>query len=190
MKLLEILIPSVPERAGKLAALLTNLQNQIKNHPISIATYVTQSIKNGGLHTGFKRQNLIENANSEYVVFIDDDDVVSDDYISEILKALETKPDVVTFDGYITTNGVGRMEWTIKVGNSYTTENNVYHRPPNHLSPIKTEIALAVGYPTHISEYEDYDYCMRLADSNLIHTSVHIPKKLYHYDYQTTNKLY
>ena len=190
MKLLEILIPSVPEREEQLTSLSANLLIQIKNHPILIATYVTQSIKNGGLHTGLKRQRLIESANSEYVVFIDDDDIVSDDYIAEIVKALETKPDVVTFNGCITTNGVDRKDWEIKVGNDYVERDSVYYRPPNHLCPIKTEIAKAIGYPTNLSEYEDYDYCVRLQKSNLIQTSIHIEKHLYHYDYKTTNKLY
>jgi GT2 family glycosyltransferase len=190
MKLLEILIPSVPEREEQLASLAAGLMIQIKNHPISISTYVTQSIKNGGLHTGLKRQNLIESANSEYVVFIDDDDIISNDYISEIFNALKHKPDVVTFNGWMTTNGGERKEWEIKLGNKYSTVNDIYYRPPNHLSPIKTEIALAIGYPSHLSETEDFDYCMRLQQSNLIQTSVHIDKKLYHYDFKTTNKLY
>jgi GT2 family glycosyltransferase len=192
MRLLEILIPSVPERAEKLKALKANLMNQIlaSELDISISTYVTESFVRGGLKIGNKRQHLVQNANAEYVVFIDDDDFVSDDYVSEIVKALESKPDVVTFNGNITTDGREHRRWEIKVGNDYIEANNIYYRPPNHMCPIKTEIAKFVGYNSDLSIEEDYDYCVRLKNSNLIKNSIHINKDLYHYDYKTTNKIY
>jgi hypothetical protein len=98
MRLLEILIPSVPERSDQLQLLTERLMLQINEQNIAISTFVTEPFIKGGLTTGLKRQNLIEGANSEYVVFVDDDDFVSDDYISEIVKALEYKPDIVTFN--------------------------------------------------------------------------------------------
>ena len=190
MTLLEILIPSVPERADKVERLKATLLTQIGNLNVTISIYITDSVKKGGQTIGFKRQHLLQNSTSKYVAFIDDDDIVSDDYISQIYNALKTNPDVVTFNGFITTNGLKKEKWEIKVGNDYNTKNNVYYRPPNHLSPIKTKIALAIGYPVHLSNAEDYDYCMRLKKSGLIQTSVHIAKELYHYDYSNINKLY
>lgn len=37
----------------------------------------------------------IDMARGEYITFIDSDDMVSEDYISQILKAIEKKPDIV-----------------------------------------------------------------------------------------------
>ena len=37
----------------------------------------------------------IDNAKGEYITFIDSDDMVSDNYISKILKVIEKKPDIV-----------------------------------------------------------------------------------------------
>lgn len=37
----------------------------------------------------------IDHAKGNYIAFIDSDDMVSDDYIPRILKAIETKPDIV-----------------------------------------------------------------------------------------------
>ena len=111
MTLLEILIPSVPERADKVERLKATLLTQIGNLNVTISIYITDSVKKGGQTIGFKRQHLLQNSTSKYVAFIDDDDIVSDDYISQIYNALKTNPDVVTFNGFITTNGLkkGKM---------------------------------------------------------------------------------
>jgi glycosyltransferase involved in cell wall biosynthesis len=47
---------------------------------------------------GEKRQSLVDIANGEYIAFCDDDDDVSDNYVFELLQAIETKADVITFN--------------------------------------------------------------------------------------------
>ena len=37
----------------------------------------------------------LDNAKGEYITFIDSDDMVSDDYIDKIMKAIEQKPDII-----------------------------------------------------------------------------------------------
>lgn len=135
---------------------------------------------------GAKRQRLIEKAKGEYVVFIDDDDMVSKDYISSILFALESKPDVVGFMGWITTNGRNKTNFKISKDCEYKTTHKGYERFNNHLSPVKREIALQIGYKD-ISWEEDYDYAVRLTNSGLIKTERFIAKALYYYQYVTKN---
>src|SRR5688572_17950474 len=98
-----ILICTLPERASKLKSLTYSLDKQLVEG-------VDYKIHDGGrgLPTGTKRNYLIEQTQSEYFSFIDDDDQVSDEYVKEIMKALESSPDVVTFNGYLTTNGMHR----------------------------------------------------------------------------------
>ena len=50
--------------------------------------------KNSG--TASKPRNVgLDNAKGEYIVFIDSDDMIADNYISKILKAIEKEPDIV-----------------------------------------------------------------------------------------------
>ena len=138
----------------------------------------------GQLHIGKKRNTLIEKSTAEYVCFLDDDDTVTTDYIPEILKAIESKPDVVTFNGWMTTNGANRVDWEIRLGESYEERNGKYYRFPNHLCVFKKSLVEHVKFPD-IWKGEDYVWAKKIRDLGLLKTEVHIDKQLYHYDYRT-----
>lgn len=136
------------------------------------------------ISVGAKRQKLIEAAVGEYVVFADSDDCVSDSYVSEILNAIESNPDAVGFEINCTgTKGVTASasnrwdDWAENVGGFD------YVRTPYQKTPVKREIALAIGY-NDLRFGEDYDYSKRLKQSGLIQTEVYIPKVLYYYRYK------
>lgn len=93
---LTIGIATIPERIDKLKRLLDSLLPQIGERDVQIIYYGDN--KYCGL--GKKRMEVYYAANSSntnYLVFIDDDDEVSPDYISEIYKAMETEPDLINF---------------------------------------------------------------------------------------------
>src|SRR5688572_6742635 len=109
-----ILICTLPERASQLKRLTLELDKQ----KVKYNGLVDYKIHDGGrsIPTGRKRNMLIEQSYSEYFSFCDDDDMVSRDYVDQIMTATEKNPDVITFCGYMTTNGINRRNFTIKLG--------------------------------------------------------------------------
>lgn len=181
---LSILIPTLPERHG----LLKRLENVLLPQLVE-GVEIVKDDRPRGISTGQKRTELISRANGEHVCFIDDDDMVSVYYVSEIMKALESNPDCVTFDGWMTTNGGSRVDWSIKLGERYEARRDGdgitrYYRFPNHLCPIRKTIARQVIFPAKY-QGEDYEWAKAINDRGLLKTSVHIPLKLYHYEYRT-----
>jgi len=188
---LSILIPSTHDRQPLLDGLLLSLNKQITDLGVEGSVEIITSIDNREATVGFKRNQLIHQAEGEYVVFIDSDDEVTYDYISEVLKATHLEPDVITFNGYMTHSGSNRENFKIAQGLPYITikdanGKNEYLRFPNHLCPVKKSVAIQIGY-RDLKFAEDYDYALRLKNSDLIKTSAYIEKDLYHYKY-ITNK--
>lgn len=174
---LSILICTMPKRKAMLDKMFTHLFKQIGKFPVEIIASEDMSIT-----TGAKRNKLISLAKGEYVVFVDDDDAVSDDYIPSIMAALETKPDAVGFKGWITTDGKNKKEWRISRNYMYKEIGGIYFRYNNHLSPMKKSIAVQVPYPD-ITFGEDFAFATSLNKSRLIRTEVYIDKHLYFYNY-------
>lgn len=182
MKLM-ILICTLPERHAKLKRLTMSLDKQL----CSLAGY---KVHDAGrfMSTGQKRNQLIEQTQSDYFSFVDDDDLVSDNYVESILKATESNPDVITFNGYITTNGADRRNFTIRLGSRYYEDKNdknfYYHRFPNHIACFRRDKVRHVKFP-HIWQQEDFQWADRIRASNILRTEVHINDDLYWYDYNT-----
>ena len=103
------------------------------------------------------------------------------------MEAIKQKPDVISFNDYMTTKGTNRENFKIMKDLPYMTISDAhgrkeYLRYNNHLSPVKREIALKIGYK-NMKFAEDFDYAKRLKESGLVKTEYYINKDLYHYKY-------
>lgn len=176
-----ILICTLPERDNKLRRLTLELDRQKKKYQ-----GVDYKIHDAGrsIPTGRKRNQLIEQSFSEYFSFIDDDDMVSGDYIEQIMIAIEKSPDVITFNGWMTTNGTNRQDFTIKLGSRYEEKNGHYYRFPNHLCVFKRDKVQHVKFPDQWVQ-EDYMWAKAIHDRNILKKEVHIEQDLYHYQFET-----
>ena len=174
-----ILICTLPERANKLKRLTTELDRQKSKYP----GLVDYKIHDAGrmVPTGRKRNQLIEQSQSDYFSFCDDDDMVSKVYIEQIMIATENNPDVITFNGWMTTNGTNRENFTIKLGSKYEKSNGHYYRFPNHLCAFKREKVKHIKFPDQWVQ-EDYMWAKNIHDRGLLKTEVHIEADLYWYD--------
>ena len=173
---LSILIATMPKRFDSYANLIRMIYKQYTGSEIEI---ISDNVLDYNI--GAKRNKLLQLAKGDYIVFIDDDDTVSDDYVSKILQAIETGPDCVGISGTITTNGQNEQQWHIsKDYGSWFEQDSIYYRTPNHISPVRRELALQVGFP-EISHGEDYVYSIGLIP--ILKTETKILGNLYHYDY-------
>lgn len=188
--LISVLIPSLVSRHQQLQRLLAELDRQIAgNSSIELLTHVD----NKELTTGAKRQQLLERARGEYIVFIDDDDMPYRQYIRSMLAACQSGCDCVGIQGIITRDGKFPIRWriskdykdeTIKTGNRI-----VYLRHTNHITAVRRSIALQAGFPDK-SNAEDSEYSRRLKESGLLKTEYTIRGLMYHYQYSSHNKEY
>jgi glycosyltransferase involved in cell wall biosynthesis len=128
---------------------------------------------------GAKRNRMLQSAKGEYVVFVDDDDLVTPDYVSKIFSGMGA--DCIGISGIMTVDGRDMKQWHIsKQYGSWREENGVYLRTPNHISPVRREIALRVGFP-EIEHGEDYAYSMGILP--LLKTENIVKGNIYHYKY-------
>lgn len=187
MTKLSILIPTLPETysINRLARLNRILDPQISKYKDKVEKIIHDAGRS--MPTGQKRNELIARAEGEYFIQIDSDDVVSDNYVEEILNAIEQGPDVVTFRGYITEDRGPRKNFVIKLGERYEERNGVYYRYCNHLCAFKKSVVQHVKFP-HIHKQEDYQWATEIHNRRLCKTEVHIEKDLYWYDFISPHK--
>jgi len=177
---LSILICSLNRRHEFLKRLISLLKPQISKE-----VEVLVSIDDGENTIGRKRNNLLQQSIGKYIAFIDDDDIVSDVYVSSILKAVEFEPDVVGIHLQMIENNTltGLTYHSLKYKTWYDEPTDKpglrkYYRNPNHLNPVKRELALKVGFPD-INNGEDRVYSYNLLQ--FINTEVCIDDPIYTY---------
>jgi len=127
---------------------------------------------------GAKQQKLLERAQGDYICYVDEDDIIPGYYIAEILKAIETQPDCVGINGIITLDEKNPYPFfhSIQYDHWYT-DNKGHYRTPNHINPVKREIALLSGFKNITAA--DHGYAIGLQP--LLKTEVIIEKCMYFY---------
>lgn len=170
---------------------LERLQKQFKSivpQEYSLKIEFIYNKDNKQQSVGNKRNEILKSANGKYICFVDDDDLVSDDYFIKIIPELEKDVDCVGFYGayYVNNKFIMHFNHANKNGGHYKN-NNIQYRPINHLNPVKTLIAKQIKF-TDKNMGEDSDYSDVLFNSQLIKSESNIDSVLYHYffDERTT----
>lgn len=160
--LLSILVLTIPERAKKLQRLMDRLRPQL-TESVELIIKENAAVADGGPTIGENRNEALADAVGDYVCFVDDDDMISQDYVELLLSAIETEPDVVGLTGHYICGGNRPEVFIHSIENKeWLTKNGVHLRPPNHLNAIRRDIALEVGYPAK-NHGEDFDFSMSVA---------------------------
>ncbi len=184
--MLSILIPTLTARAELLSKLLNKLATQIESSAPGGKPDVEVVISedNGEQSVGAKRNYLLNEATGVFVVFVDDDDEISDDYVFQIRNAILEHPDVdcIGMRAIMTTGG--KYPRPVVYSRSYPrpeTRDGMYLRPPQHLTPIRRSIAVRHRFPD-LNLGEDALWAKSLY--NDIKTEHFVDKVLYHYKFE------
>lgn len=174
--ILSILTPAVPSRMADIAKLCKFIGQQIGDRPVEHLVLIDNKRRT----VGEKRDALLRAARGRYVAFVDDDDWVASDYVSLILEAAESAPNVITFLQNSTVNGQeGEIEFGLGNPNEPFKPGGTAKRNAWHVCAWERRLAIQSSFP--VSNYgEDWAFAAPLcAIPNL--RSVHIPRTLHFY---------
>ena len=181
---LSILICSTNNRAVSfLPKIMSSINQQVKD---KVDVEVLCIVDNKTMMLGSKRNICVQLAQGEYVVFVDDDDRITDDYVEQLLVAIQTGVDIIVFEVEVSLNEAPSKKcYYNKDYLKDYNEPNSYHRLPNHIMCVKRSIALETPYKD-ILRGEDSAYALDLKPK--LKTQHQINKVLYYYDFnsQTT----
>src|SRR5690242_4706546 len=141
--ILSILTPSVPSRLAQMEKLCAEIERQAAGLAVEHLVLLDRGHKRGGLTVGEKRDRLLRAAHGDYVSFVDDDDGIAPDYVSALLQAAQTRPDVITFHQHSTVNGqVGKIEFHLGAENEPFRPGSVARRNAWHICAWRRSLAI------------------------------------------------
>lgn len=178
--LLSILIASVPERLLPLSRMLSRLSEQTFEKPVEILVLTD----NRCMTIGKKRQRLNEMAQGKYVIHVDDDDTVSDDFVDSLLPHIYGEQyDCITFTCMCEgDDGKGKVPCFYSKSFPHIDYPTFRLRRPNCRCCYRRTVALRHAF-SDVAYGEDDEWAKR-ACQDIVH-EIQLPKVLYYYTYIT-----
>lgn len=183
-----ILVPTLGERRPLFERLMAGLLPQL-------AAYDGRARVVGWHNDGSPslpkiRQAMVLAADTDYLSFVDDDDLVSPYYVAEVMAALETRPDYVGFQVQCYSDGaptaVAHHSLEFRRWRNFPGR---YERDISHINPIRTVLARKANFAkTAPGRAEDRSWADQLRRSGVLRTQVVIPRIMYHYLYSTSRE--
>lgn len=185
--LLSILTPACWER-GSGVLLRDEIKEQIDrmNDPCCVEHLVL--LDNRTRSVGLKRQALLDSALGDYIAFVDDDDLVSIDYIEQITAMIQlTDADVITFEQDAFYNDLhSKVIFNLDTPDEPYNPGGITQRNIWHVCAIKRTIAQRGIFPD-IMDGEDLAWCQQIRP--FLRTQHHIPRILHTYRFNATTTL-
>ncbi len=185
---LSILIPTIYGREQQFKKLHDKLTAQLFNQGIWNEIEIISECDDRTMSIGNKRQLLLERSYGIFVVFIDDDDEITDDYCITLWRSIKDNPNIDSIgflqkcilDGVIKTSCLSNRfnRW----GENIDGFNFV--RTPFFPTPILRDICMEIRY-ADLRYGEDFDFSVRLKQSGLIKNELFINRIMYIYQYTT-----
>jgi glycosyltransferase involved in cell wall biosynthesis len=199
--LLSLLICHLPERANYLTRLLMHLPQEdshyftqfevlVDDRPEEIVIDNDRGIyRTKKITIGEKRNALLQRAQGKYVAFIDDDDLITENYFPNVFEGIRKGVDCCSLKGIITDDGQNPrvFEHSIKYDRYQTVQRNgrdYYERFPNHLNVIRADIAKQFSFPEK-NFSEDTEWATELHKSGMLKLEYEIQDVIYQYLYRS-----
>jgi hypothetical protein len=174
---LSIMIVSLRERGRLLSRLLEVLTPQLTDEAELLLT-----VTGKGETTGSKRNRLMGSAAGRFRCFIDDDDLVAEDYVARILEAIRQNPkaDCIGFAGTLRTpsDKIFPVRYTVANRNRMGRFGDSFECFVGHITPIRADILEAVRFEDRTFG-EDSRFCQLIMPH--CREEVYIDKPMYHY---------
>ena len=190
---LSILVPTIPNRFNNYyQKMMNNLIEQVKPYDDDIE--LISLFDNKKRTIGKKRNEMINMAQGEYIVFIDDDDRIAPDYVKEIMTALYENPntDCVVFDMLSFTDGkspiLNKHGIEFKYGFVQVEDKLEWRSLPTHIMVYKSDIIKKHGFNDKLKSTEDTDFVIRAAPDIKVQTRINKILYLYDTNYTTTSE--
>ena len=164
--MITVIMPTLPERRELFERQCTRIKELDPEVVILTCDDTEKTI-------GQKRGELLAKVETEYVMHLDDDDIIDGSMFSEISKAIESGPDAVAYKEAQYKHGVFQQIASLGCKDGTPKEMGIVHR-----NPVKTELAQKVGF-YDLNLREDTIFGLEL--SYLLESVAVIDKVLYHY---------
>lgn len=182
-----ILVPTLGERRRLFARLMAGLMPQVER---AAGQVLVRGWHNDGRPSLPEiRQRMVGQVTTPYLSFVDDDDLVSPDFVGSVLTALTLEPDYVGYLVQCYSNGVpiGIADHDLKHGAWTNVKGGRFLRDISHINPMRTLFARTADFTrARRGTPEDRIWVDQLRRSGLLMDQVKIDRILYHYLHSTS----
>lgn len=176
-----VLIATLASRRDLLAGLLEVLLPQCEADG---RVEVLACHDNGEHHLTVKRRALLGAAGGVYASFIDDDDMVDEEFVRLVTAAMSGLPDYIRFDHFYYVDGGYNMR--VRTGLHAATRHPVCGeliRPVTHVNPVRRDLTAGVSFGG-VAPGEDRAYVLQI-QPRLSTEAAAAERPLYHYRHRT-----
>lgn len=178
-----VLVPTIPQREHLFRRLLGVLLPQLDEHQGRVRVLAWRN--QGTPRLAEIRDAMIDAAGTDYVSFIDDDDLVPDYYVAEVVRAIAERPDHVGFRMDYSSSETDHeiVEHSLRWSRWGRSAEGLLYRDFTHVDPVRTDLAqqgrFAVARPRRA---EDRVWVRQVRP--YLSSEVFVDKIMYYYEYR------
>lgn len=189
---LSILICTIEGREIQFSNLFNELNKQIsENNLENDIEILYKKDKRGDFTIGHKRQKLLEESKGKYIIYIDDDDMIHNEYCKIIINVIKnTNADMIGYklQRIVNTNKPELVDCSLKYKKWFNSPINEfsYVRDIDIKVPIKRELVLKCGFrDISLLDNLSEDYYFAKDVREHIKTEFYIDEVMYYYNCDT-----